>query len=93
MPFCGALEQYKSAGKFIFDIQKTKFKRILLRNKNKKRFDLKLSVFSVVGGYKVISVVVERKSIALQQKDLCDIVWCRNPGSQDNNGKYNFVHL
>ena len=45
MPFCGALEQYKAQVNSFLIYKKTKFKRILLRNKNKKRFDLKLSVF------------------------------------------------
>ena len=37
MPFCGALEQYKSAGKFIFDIHKKQsLKGYLLKNENKK---------------------------------------------------------
>ena len=62
MPFCGALEQYKSASKFIFDIHKTQsLKGYLLRNKIK-RFDLKLCVFSIVSGYKVIPLSLKEKA-------------------------------
>ena len=60
MPFYGALEQYKIAGKFIFDIyKKQSLKGYLLRNKN---FDLKLCVFSIVSGYKVIPLSLREKA-------------------------------